>query len=72
MGTEPQVYLGKLLVTGYGWGDGRGHEMGQEEPWGTAGTVSLLCLKAQVLLHLLPEGLPLQFLPLPPIQVCSS
>lgn len=49
VGLEPQVYLGKLPVTGYGWGEGRGHEMRQEEAQEPAGTVSLLCQEAQVL-----------------------
>lgn len=38
MGVGPQVYLGKLPVTVYGWGEGRGCEMRQEEPQGTAGS----------------------------------
>lgn len=44
MGMEPQVYLGMLPVTGYGWGEGRGHETRQEDPQGTVGTVSWLRL----------------------------
>lgn len=39
---DPRVYLGKLPVTGYGGGEGTGHEMRQEEPQGTAGTGSAL------------------------------
>lgn len=72
MGVGPQVYLGKLPVTVYGWGEGRGYEMRQEEPQRTAGTSSLLCQEDQIFLLFLLPGLPFHFPPLPPFQVCGS